>query len=206
MLLKEVHHRVKNNLQMLQSLIALQEMDSGDPRVSDVLAKVHGRIRAIALVHEKLYGQAALSRIMLDEYVPELLAQVGLLFKSKAGGVELRLTIAPTAAALETAIPLGLLITELVTNSYKHDFSVKGGGVLTVELSERGGECVLAVRDGGQGPPRDMFLPGAPTLGGQLVEALAGQIGGRVEVVDGDRGGVEVVFPSSRMISLSPDH
>jgi PAS domain S-box-containing protein len=205
-LLKEVHHRVKNNLQMLQSLIDLQGMDADDPRVSDVLAKVHVRIRAIALVHEKLYGQGDLSRIMLDEYVPELLEQITLLFSGKAAGVERRLDIAPLAAALETAIPFGLLVTELVTNSYKHVFSANGGGVLTVGLSERGGESVLAVRDGGHGPPRDIFLPGSPTLGGQLVAALAGQIGGRVEVVNGDMAGVEIFFPSSRLSSLHPAH
>lgn len=191
-LLKEVHHRVKNNLQIITSLLNIQAQRIDDPRVRATLIDAQSRVRAMAQVHERLYQSPDLARIDFGRYLSDLLAE--LRRAVHVPGVEVQGRSADVALSVETAIPCGLIVNELVVNALKHAFPGGGRGRVQVDLQPEGELICLSVEDDGQGVGA---LGPSPGLGLHLVERLTGQLGGTLS-----RGGppgtsYQVRFPAT---------
>ncbi len=185
-LLKEVHHRVKNNLQIISSLLALQARGNGDPEVRRMFEESQGRIRSMALIHEQLYQSGELSRIDFLEYVRRLCSYLIECTGDQDGRVSLRLDVAAVGLPLNLAIPCGMILNELVSNALKHAFPGGRRGTVSIGFESRNGDYRLSVADDGVGtaaaePPK----PGS--LGLKVVDALVKQIGGAMSVAI-DRG------------------
>lgn len=186
-MLREIHHRVKNNLQIILSLIDLQSDLCPEAEVPTVLARTHDRIRSMALIHEQLYKSRNLSSVDMGDYVRALIPAVSSAYSGACGCVEVNLTAGDLSLPLERAIPLGLLVNELVANAYKYAFKPGKPGRLSVSLTRGGDEASVVVADDGAGLPEDFSLDSTRTLGMQLVVGLADQIGGTV-IVGGPPG------------------
>lgn len=179
-LLKEVHHRVKNNLQVVSSLLNLQAKTLKDEAAQAVFRESRARVRAMALVHEILYRTQDFSRLNMRDYAGKLVE--GLMASYGVGGqVNLVCDICDCPLSVDTAVSLGLILNELVSNSFKYAFAGGRAGTLTVKLSGEGGGYCLSVENDGPALPADYDLRKAGTLGMQLVTTLARQIGGTVE-------------------------
>jgi two-component sensor histidine kinase len=176
-LFDEVHHRVKNNLQVIAGLLR-QQAGRSTPEVASALADATTRVHSIALVHEMIYGGDHPSRVDLAAYLERLAASVaGPLgtARTTAGEVRLELDLQPVAAGLSQAVPLALIAAEVLTNCYKHAFGDGRPGVVRVVLRSRGQGHRLVVADDGRGMPEGV----RGNLGMSLVEGLTGQLGGR---------------------------
>ena len=181
-LLREIHHRVKNNMQVISSILQLQAGYIKDAAALEIFRDCQGRIRTMSLIHEKLYQSKGLAEIDFKEYLESL---VSLLLRSqtaKGTVVRTELQIEPITLDADTAIPLGLIVNELVSNCLKHAFAGRGQGVVRVILRrQEGGQFQLVVQDDGCGFPAG-FDPGKTnSLGVRLVKILSGQIKGRMD-------------------------
>lgn len=182
-LLREVHHRVKNNLQVVSSLLYLQSLYIKDETIAGLFREGQERIRAMALVHEKLYGTADLSRVDFAEYVRSLAGELLVSYGITAATVGLHVDIGKVQLDIATAIPCGLVINELVTNALKHAFPMGTKGEITIAARPVGGDRLeLTVRDNGVGFPEGFDLANAGTLGLQLVRTLIEPLRGTIEL------------------------
>ena len=183
-LLKEIHHRVKNNLQIIASLLDLQARQiEGDHVTNEALVDSRNRVRSMALVHEHLYQTEDLAQIDLGQYLDELCRNLTSSYGAVARFVRLQTHVDDVAFDVDTAIPCGLIINELVSNALKYAFPDDRKGVLTVSL--RGfetGVYELSVEDDGIGLPESVDIADSPSLGLQLVTALSRQIHGEISV------------------------
>lgn len=178
-LLKEVHHRVKNNLQIVTSLLNLQSYTINDSTTKDIFNVSLNRIKSMASVHEMLYKSSDFSKIEYQIYLNTLIS--GLVNSIKGEGEMIKVDIKAHQLNLniDTSIPLGLLITELVTNSLKHGIKKDGHGEIYVHLSRQDDDSLLLkIGDDGIGLPEDFDLDNSETLGLQLVQSLIEQLSG----------------------------
>jgi two-component sensor histidine kinase len=182
-LLKEIHHRVKNNMQVISSLISLQANELENPGMTAVLKDVTHRVRSMALVHEKLYQSADLARIEFEKYTQSLLNYLWRAHGIAASGVRLSLDLEPVSLSVNVAVPCGLILNELVSNALKHAFVGRDDGEVAVSLHGGAqGQVRLCVRDNGTGLSAGFDWRHAQTLGLRLVQMLAGQLCAKVEV------------------------
>lgn len=194
-LLKEIHHRVKNNLQIISSLLNLQSAHIFDPRALEVFKEGQGRVRSMALIHEKLYQSEDLARVDFSEYISNLAAYLFRSYEVHAGAVRLSVEAEDVLLGVDTAIPCGLIINELVSNSLKHAFPDGGGGSINIRLRPAGAERLrLTVADDGVGLPEGFDVRRTGSLGLQLVNTLARQLGGEVEVGGGAGAEFSITF------------
>jgi two-component sensor histidine kinase/PAS domain-containing protein len=184
-LLKEIHHRVKNNLQIISSLLSLQTANhDSDPTAA--LRESQDRIRSMALIHEKLYRSVDMARVDFRDYVEGLTA--GLQRSYFPGpGARVFVDVEDILLNIDLAIPCGLIVNELVSNSLKHAFRDGREGEIRVALARDGHNYILTVIDNGPGLPPGVDYRNTPSLGLQLVNLLAGQLDGTVEL-DCSRG------------------
>ncbi|UEM01898.1 ATP-binding protein [Skermanella rosea] len=186
-LLKEVYHRVKNNLQIISSLVSLKARKSTNPLVRQELDDVRSRIHSLSIVHEKLYQSDDLARVDLSGYVRDLCAHLRTSFTARGDGPELMVETDNVALGLDMAIQLGLLINEIVTNAFKHAFPDGARGEIRVSLTVLPGERLrLEVTDNGKGMPEEA----TDSLGMNLIRALATRVEGVLEIegANGDGG------------------
>ena len=182
-LLKEIHHRVKNNMQVISSLVSLEADESKDAVVRDVLRDVTHRVRSMALVHERLYQSADLARIDFAEYTESLLGYLWRSYGGDASNIHFTTDLEKVSLPVSEAVPCGLILNELISNALKHAFPDNREGQVHVSLqNNQEGQVVLYVRDNGVGLPGDYDWKKAPSLGLRLVRMLAGQINADVEV------------------------
>lgn len=195
-LLKEVHHRVKNNLQIISSLLNLQFDRVPDPGLRAMVMESQQRIHAMALVHEQLYRSETLMRLDTREFLDSLVSSLVRSYASSGEAVEAFVDADPMPLDLDVAIPIALVVNELVSNSLKHAFvGAAGGSRLFVSLRRAAdGKRRLLVRDNGVGMPRDFDLARAQTLGLSLVMNLVRQIGGAVDSRSGEGTEFAVTF------------
>ncbi len=186
-LLAEVHHRVKNNLQLISSMLSLQGADGVDARTSELLAEAKARLQTMALMHQHLYRSNEFAHVSLDQHVRALATMAAQSSGAWRHGVTLRCELEPAEVSLDHAIPLGLVLNELLSNAFKHAFVGRAGGEVVVGCRCDGEAVVLEVRDDGRGLPPDFELVTPRTLGLRLVRALVAQL--RAELrVDGTAG------------------
>ena len=178
-LLKEIHHRVKNNLQIISGLLYLQEEHVQDPVALEAFRESRNRIGSMALVHEELYRSTNLSRVCLGEYVRDLLPRLFGNGDSQPRVVR-HLHLGEACVPIEQAVPAGLIINELLTNAYKHAFAGRGTGELTIIVEASDDTIVIAVRDNGPGLPDDFSMEQTASLGMQLVCNLTRQLRGEI--------------------------
>ncbi len=187
-LLKEIHHRVKNNLQVISSLLNLQSRHIHDQRDVAMFMDSQLRVKSMALIHENLYQTKNLARIDFAGYINKLSANLFRSFGINHSAVNLNLKIADVSLGIDTAVPCGLMISELVSNALKHGFPRGRMGAIDIELLTDGyGNHTLIVRDDGVGFPADLDLQTTKSLGLQLVGTLTEQIGGSI-VLDRENG------------------
>jgi PAS domain S-box-containing protein len=189
-LLNEVHHRVKNNLQVISSLLNLQANNAGDPRLRGMLMESCARVKAMSLTHQLLYERKDFSKLDLGDYFDRLVQSVRASYYSTDGRVTLRLELPLNAVYLdlERTIPCGLLVNELVSNAFKHAFPEGRDGEIVIHLDEPGsGVMSFSVADNGIGLPPEMDLASQPSLGLQLVPLFVEQLHGSM-VIERERG------------------
>ena len=183
-LLKEVHHRVKNNLQIIHSLLRLEAGRSRLPETATVLRDMRGRIQSMALLHESIYRTGSFAAVDLGDYLRQVATQAVRVLQTQASAVHLHLDLASIRLSLDQALPCGLLVNELISNSLKHGFPDGRGGEIQVTLQQLGGSAALqlCVGDNGAGLQPDFEARRGQGLGLQLVADLAAQLGGRLAV------------------------
>ncbi len=193
-LLKEVHHRVKNNLQLIASLINLQSSYVLSPEAILELEKTKSRIMSIALIHQKLYQHETLSSINLKSFLEDLIRNILSTF-SEEGKLKKKLSIASVKVDIETAISIGLIINELVTNSLKHGFSEAGCLELTITLEALRNKLVLTVSDNGPGMTKQDKTDKEHGFGLRLVEILLKRMSGALEMTfdNGSKSKIEIL-------------
>ena len=172
-LLREIHHRVKNNLQVTSSLLLMQAAKFGDPEVQAAFYETQERLRSIALVHETLYQAETAAHIDLRTYVRRLVEGVADTYGATARGIAVSVEVEPVTVSLERAVPLALVLTEVVTNAFKHAFPGAGGHV-AVSAARRDGGLELCVHDDGRGMAEG--AEAGVSLGLTLIRALASQL------------------------------
>ncbi len=196
-LLKEVHHRVKNNMQVISSLVALQANAMQEEAMRAALQDVTHRVRSMAMVHEKLYQSADLARVQFDEYARSLLNYLWRAHGCEASGIRLALDLEPVSLSVDAAVPCGLILNELATNALKHAFGGRADGVVTLSLRGAAeGQVSLCVRDNGVGLPAGLDWMQANTLGLRLVQMLTAQLDAAVEA--SSLGGTEFTITFER--------
>ncbi|PTY07358.1 hypothetical protein DB347_08640 [Opitutaceae bacterium EW11] len=182
-MLKEIHHRVKNNMQIVSSLLNLQLEHVKDEHMRALFVDSQSRIVSMALVHEKLYQSADLARIDFGEYARDLTDSLVGSQDARSARISFQLDCDDLHLGVDTAIPCGLIINELVSNAYKHAFPSGGAGAIRLRLARTSpGWLELEVADNGAGMPVDIDVSRAGTLGLQLVATLVQQLRGTIEV------------------------
>jgi PAS domain S-box-containing protein len=181
-LLKEIHHRVKNNMQIISSLLSLQAAQATERETIDMLNESQSRIRSMALIHEKLYRSGSLAEIDFGDYIDSLIDELLRMYNVPLGVITITADIENIQLGVDTAIPCALIINELVSNSLKHAFPDGRAGDVTVALQRANGAHTLTVADDGVGFPADLDFRTTDSLGMQLVSALINQLEGTIEL------------------------
>jgi len=182
-LLKEIHHRVKNNLQVISSLLYLQSRKIRDEEALNMFQESQNRVRSMALVHERLYRSQDLARIDLAEYIQSLATYLFRSYGVNPEAIKLRINVQDVSLGIDGAIPCGLIINELVSNSLKHAFPDGRKGEVAIELfPAHDSQLTLVVRDNGAGFPEDLDFRTTQSLGLQLVITLVEQLEGTIEL------------------------
>ncbi len=181
-LLKEIHHRVKNNLQVMSSLLYLQSKNIKDKETLEMFQESQSRVRSMALVHERLYQSQDLARIDFAEYIRNLANHLFRSYGVNTNVIKLKINVDDVPLGVDTAIPCGLIINELVSNCLKHAFHDDRVGEIRIELRADDGEFTLMVSDNGVGFPEDLDFRDTGSLGLQLVNMLVEQFEGTIEL------------------------
>ena len=177
-LIREIHHRVKNNLQVVASMLRLQSGTIADEHLQQIFAQSQSRVASMALIHEKLYKGDDLAQVDLSGYIKELFSELVQLNKVRES-IRYRTAIDPDLVLdLDTMVPLGLILNELITNSFKHAFKERQSGFIDLRIHRaEGNRFDLHYGDNGQGIPKER-IEGAETLGRSLIESLVEQLNG----------------------------
>ncbi len=181
-LLKEVHHRVKNNLQIIASLLNLQSRYIKDESSLAVIRESQNRIKAMALVHEKLYRAEDISHISLSDYIRFLGTGLFQFYDARSRGIQFILDIHEVNVDIDAAIPLGLIMNELISNSLKYAFPQGRKGEIAISVKKEGHTLTVVYRDTGIGIPAEMDWRNTQSLGLRLVNTLVDQLNGTVEL------------------------
>jgi two-component sensor histidine kinase/sensor domain CHASE-containing protein len=195
LLLKEIYHRVKNNLQIIISLLNLQSRKTKDKNVIEILTDSQNRIRSMALIHERLYKSKDLSGINIKEYIHDLANNLFHSYGVLSSRIKLNTDIDDIMINLDTATPCGLIVTELVSNSLKHAFPEGNKGELIIKLkSDNYENFTLIVKDNGIGFPKDLDFRTTNTLGMQLVTGLVSQLKGTIDLDQSSGTEFKIIF------------
>jgi len=208
-LLKEIHHRVKNNLQVISSMLNLQSGHIKDGQTLQMFRESQSRVRSMALIHEKLYQSRDLAKIDFAGYIRDLANYLFRVYGANSYGIKLETNIDNVSLDIDTAIPCGLIVNELISNSLKYGFPADGvrskqsgsRGEIRVELrSDNNGKYVLVVSDNGMGISKDLDFQKTESLGLQLVNTLTEQLEGTIEL--DRRGGTKfrIIFHSQNIV------
>ncbi len=201
-LLSEIHHRVKNNLQIISSLLSLQSAHVDDPKIVDALRDSQDRIRSMALIHEQLYQSDDLSRIDYADYLKSLAKALTQTHGNRIGSVQISVHASHVFLDVARALPCSLVINELVSNSLKHAFPPQCAGEIRVEFLRKDAQSyTFAVQDNGKGLPDGFDYRNTASLGLQLVVNLVEtQLRGSIEVLHKNGVTFRATFPSCEQV------
>lgn len=180
-LLAEIHHRVKNNLAVITGLLELQALNTSSEKAADVLEISQMRVNSIALIHEKLYQNENLSEICFEQYLKELTDVILSSMGSSKTDINVSMNVDPVKLTVNQAIPCGLILNEIITNSYKHAYPEKEKGNIEINLNRRGDEVYLSIIDDGIGIPEEINLEKPKSLGIKLIRTLSKQLNAEAE-------------------------
>jgi PAS domain S-box-containing protein len=198
-LLKEIHHRVKNNLQVISSMLNLQAQSIEDQSTLRVLQESQNRIRSMALIHERLYRSEDLARVDFGVYIRDLATHLVRSYRARSGPVNLRVDADGVFLDIDTAISCGLIVNELICNSLKYAFPDDSEGEIRVEIHlDQDDQLTMIVSDDGVGLPEGLDFRNTGSLGLQLVNALVGQLEGNVEFRNNRGTECRIVFATPR--------
>ncbi|MGB8951705.1 MAG: PAS domain S-box protein [Candidatus Aminicenantales bacterium] len=194
-LLKEIHHRVKNNMQIISSLLSLQSSYIKDPPTVEIFKESQRRIRSMALIHEKLYQSKSLASINFSSYLNNLASGLLYTYQKDSERIQLNVDVEDISLDIQTAIPCGLIVNELVSNSLKHAFPEGKSGEIYIGFHRlKSSELELIVRDNGVGLPEGFNLQQSESMGMQLVMMLTEQLEARFELKEKEGAGFKFVF------------
>ena len=194
LLIKEVHHRVKNNLQIISSLLKLQSAKTANLEIQNSLGEAQDRINSMALLHQLLYRNNQMTSLLFNEYLESLINQISGSFSLTKKNITVESHLIELELDLDTAIPLGLITNELMSNAYKHAFNGKEG-IIKVELSKLVKNTYqLKVSDNGQGLAADFDLTSSDSLGLDIVAILSEQINAELKIYNDNGAHFEIVF------------
>jgi PAS domain S-box-containing protein len=197
-LLKEIHHRVKNNMQVITSLLSLQSKTIGDGPALAVFRDSQNRVKSMALIHETLYQSKDLSRINFAEYLQKLVAHVSRSYRIRPDAVKINVRVDDISLPIDTAVPCGLIINELASNSLKYAFPADNKGEINITFDRADAHFVLRVSDTGIGLPADFDPEKGRSLGMKLVRMLTTQLCGEIECSNGVGTTFEITFPEDK--------
>lgn len=185
-LLREIHHRVNNNLQVISSLLSLQSDNVRDPRDHELFVESQNRVRSMAMIHEKLYQSDKFNSINFRDYLKTLINRLIYEYSQDLGHIDLELDIENVELNIETSVPCGLIINELVSNSLKHAFPQGRNGKIIVKFHKIKDKYVLMVGDNGIGPLEKSVLESSKKLGFNLVKSLIKQLDASLEILESE--------------------
>ena len=194
-MIKEVHHRVKNNFQLISSLLNLQAGNIQDEKTQVALFNNKNRIDSMALVHKSLYQNEDLVNIDLKSYVHQLVDNVKSSFNPENKNIDVIINIENIILESEQATPLGLIINEIITNAFKYAFKGRLSGKLEINAARNGDRYHLSICDNGVGLPQNFSFNSSDTLGMELVSLLSEQIDGNVNITHKNGTGFQIDFP-----------
>jgi two-component sensor histidine kinase/CheY-like chemotaxis protein len=197
-LLREIHHRVKNNLQIISSLLQLQSAYVESKHDLRIFRESQNRIKSMALIHQKLYQSQDLAKINLAEYIRSLARHLFQSFGIDSEAISLEISAQDIVLGIDTAVPCGLIINELITNSLIHAFPTRKGRISIDFHRNKDSKFSLTVGDNGVGFPKTMDVRNSQSLGWQLIGALADQLGATVDITNGDPTAVAITFEELR--------
>jgi two-component sensor histidine kinase len=197
-LLKEVHHRVKNNLALISSLLSMKADTAGSPEARLALEESRQRVHSMASIHEHLYGNDRLDRINFAVYAEQLVSRLHAALAAEPDRITIDLDLEPVQLAIERAVPCGLILNELLTNVFKYAFHGRPGGRIAVSFRESPrGTLALTVEDDGVGlPPDHAGRQTGKSLGLRIVEILAAQLDGTLHRESGSGTRMVLRFPA----------
>ena len=204
-LLREIHHRVKNNLQLILSLLNIQSRRFQDEAVLDFIREGQNRVRSMALVHQDLYQAERLDKIDFEEYLKKMVSHLKIMYDTDQRGIAIELEVHNVMLDVNTAIPLGLIVNELVSNTLKHAFVDRAEGRVVIRLQRQSdNHYCLSVTDDGVGLPSNVDLRQTDSLGLKLVDGLTDQLHGSLSVKNGQGSSFEVTFPTDHSWDSKP--
>ena len=198
LLLKEIHHRVKNSLSIVSGLIEIQLSGTDNKETSDILQDSQTRIQSVAMIHEKLYKTESLSDIELDYYIKDLVESIHGTFTEYRESVDLHFDLDPILLDTDRAVHCGLLINELIVNAFKYAFCRDKKGILSVSLKESSGKITLRIADNGPGLPSSNDKKHSESLGSMLIDTFAAHLKATKNVSKQADGGAVIEFALSK--------
>jgi PAS domain S-box-containing protein len=194
-LLKEIHHRVKNNMQIISSLLFLQSMQSDDKLIQDILIESQNRVRSMSMVHEKLYRSHNLSKIQFDDYIEELTWDLMNTWVGNNKVISKEFNLESVQLDIDKAIPCGLLLNELISNALKHGLKNMDTGIIQISLKKSGNRYYIVIANDGNRLPENFSLDQNETLGMQLIGSLTRQLNGDLTYEREPRTTFRLTFP-----------
>ncbi|MDP3623331.1 MAG: histidine kinase dimerization/phosphoacceptor domain -containing protein, partial [Methanobacteriaceae archaeon] len=182
LLLREIHHRVKNNMQIISTLLTLQSAQIDDQKLIDLYQESQNRIQAMSLIHEKLYLSRDISKINLKDYVQSMVSDLLYSYEKDSQVIESNLDIADALMSIDTAVPCGLIINELISNSLKYAFPDRNGTINVYFHRINDSDYCLLISDDGIGLPEDLDIDKTNSLGLQIVNNLINQLDGTLKI------------------------
>ncbi len=195
LLMREVHHRVKNNLAVIQSLLSLQMQDISDDKTKAYFVDARNRVKSMTIIHEMLHRSGDITRLSSLEFIRKLVKTLFSNYKTKTNHIKLQYDIDNIELDVDTMIPMGLIINELVSNALKYAFPDETKGKLDISMKARDDASYeLVIKDSGVGLPEDFDMQKVTSLGLMIVNSLSGQINGALEVSGSDGAEFRIIF------------
>lgn len=195
LLIAELHHRVKNNLAIISGLFSLTINDNLHEDAKNVLLESRNRVRSMALIHNRLYKSDSFTDVNFDEYIHELVSEITTSYPSISNAINVNTDINNVILNVNSAIPCGLILNELLTNAYKHAFKDKTEGEISISFLHQNGQYVMTVQDNGCGLPLDYNKK--QSLGITVIEALTEQLDGKSKFSDNQGTHFELIFKAN---------
>lgn len=182
MLMKEIHHRVKNNLMVISSLLSLQSRYIKDEESKEIFKESQNRAQSMALIHERLYRSTNMKSIDFADYIRSLTRDLFNTYSTQEDRIDLKMDVEDVEVDIDNAVPLGLIINEIVTNSLKYAFPDETAGTISISFHKQKDQYLLEVSDDGIGIPEEFEVEKSDSLGMMLINSLTYQIGGELEM------------------------